>query len=100
MALMRKLDYKFLCARNGREAVDTYREHPASIVLVLMDISMPVMDGLTATTKIRETERRRKMPRCHIAALTGVTSEVAQQQASFIAVIRVPIPATQFLTTS
>lgn len=82
MALMRKLDQKFLFAMNGREAVDVYRENAPYILLILMDISMPVMDGFTATVKIRETERRRKIdPKCHIAALTGVTSEEAKQQA-------------------
>jgi CheY-like chemotaxis protein len=81
MALMRKLKYKFLCAVNGREAVDIYRENHASILLVLMDISMPIMDGFTATVKIRESERRRRLPHCRIVALTGVTSEEAKRQA-------------------
>lgn len=78
---MRKAKYKFVCALNGREAVDRYRENPRSILLVLMDISMPVMDGFEATAKIRETERRQRLPRAHIAALTGVTSEEAKNQA-------------------
>lgn len=51
------------------------------MLTLLADISMPVMDGFTATAKIRETERRRQLPRCRIVALTGVTSEEAKQQA-------------------
>ncbi len=39
------------------------------------------MDGFTATAKIRETERKRKIPRCRIVALTGVTSEEAKHKA-------------------
>jgi CheY-like chemotaxis protein/HPt (histidine-containing phosphotransfer) domain-containing protein len=37
---------------NGCEAVDAVRHHPYDIVL--MDISMPEMDGITATKKIRQ----------------------------------------------
>ena len=42
--------YELLTATNGQEAV----EHAANADLILMDIMMPVMDGITATAKIRE----------------------------------------------
>lgn len=43
-------------ASNGREAVDTYRNHPAgSFDVILMDVMMPEIDGLTATRMIRES---------------------------------------------
>lgn len=42
---------------------------------------MPIMDGFTATAKIRETERKRHLPRCPIVALTGVTSDDAKRRA-------------------
>lgn len=38
MALMRKLKYKFVCAMNGREAVDVYREKPLSFLVILMGV--------------------------------------------------------------
>ncbi len=44
---------------NGQEAVDTFVDHPAGTFdVVLMDIMMPVMDGITATKTIRALERK------------------------------------------
>jgi CheY-like chemotaxis protein len=46
------LGYRVLEASNGQEAVEAVREEcPA---LILMDINMPVLDGLEATRLIRE----------------------------------------------
>ena len=42
-----------LWAKNGIELVDSVMNHK-DIDLVLMDISMPKMDGYTATRKLRE----------------------------------------------
>lgn len=44
--------YEVLDAYNGKEAVEKIAEQ--EIHLVLMDIMMPVMDGITAMVKIRE----------------------------------------------
>ncbi len=44
---------KVLWAKNGEEAVKIAKEN-TQIDLILMDIKMPIMDGYTATRKIRE----------------------------------------------
>ena len=52
--------YGFLvdCAANGEEAVNIYLTHEENYYdLILMDIQMPVMDGLTAACKIRNSRR-------------------------------------------
>lgn len=45
--------YEVYCAYNGKETLDVLEKE--EIHLVLMDIMMPQMDGITAMTKIRET---------------------------------------------
>ena len=44
---------RVICATNGKEAVDIYKNAPKSFDIILMDIMMPEMDGLQATQVIR-----------------------------------------------
>ncbi len=58
-------------AENGRIAVDMFRNHPAgTYAAILMDVRMPEMDGLEATSFIRSLDRKdaKKIP---IIALTA-----------------------------
>jgi two-component system sensor histidine kinase/response regulator len=56
-------------AGDGQEAVDLYQAAPPD--LVLMDVSMPIKDGLQATREIRAYEAAHGLPRCPIVALTA-----------------------------
>ena len=53
-------------ARNGREAIQPLEEccgrGGQAIDLVLMDIMMPIMDGMTATRQIRKNSDWQKLP--------------------------------------
>lgn len=56
---------------NGQEAVDKYKEDPSRFPVIVMDVSMPVLDGYSATKAIREFERTEKLGPIAIIALTG-----------------------------
>lgn len=45
------------------------------------DISMPIMDGLVSTSKIRQYEKDNSLKSACIMAVTGVASDSMQQQA-------------------
>jgi signal transduction histidine kinase/CheY-like chemotaxis protein len=75
-ALLETLGIKVSPARNGLEAVATYRENKFD--LVLMDCQMPEMDGYEATRAIRQIEgfQRRRTP---IIALTAHAMEGSRE---------------------
>jgi class 3 adenylate cyclase len=50
---IRDQEYQFIFAVNGRHALEQLKEH-ADVDIVLSDINMPEMDGLTLLTKLNE----------------------------------------------
>lgn len=71
---LKKFNHAVTIANNGLEAVEKFKEDNFDVIL--MDIMMPVMDGLEATTKIREEEQRLKAEkRTPIIALTANTMD-------------------------
>ena len=60
------LGYSVLEASNGQEAVDIAdRERPD---LILMDLDLPILDGIAATQQIRQQEHMERVP---IVAVTA-----------------------------
>ena len=51
---IREQHYEFVFAINGQDALDKIQQHP-DISIVLSDINMPEMDGLTLLSKMDET---------------------------------------------
>ncbi|GAB1410643.1 hypothetical protein MASR1M90_17970 [Desulfovibrionales bacterium] len=67
--LLKKLGLEVMTASNGEEAVRVLHEHPVDVVL--MDIQMPVMDGVAATRAIRTSETLGQRAQVPIIAMTA-----------------------------
>ncbi|KAJ0417644.1 sensor histidine kinase/response regulator [Aspergillus carlsbadensis] len=78
---LRKIGCTFETASDGLSALEKFKQCTRKVDYVLMDISMPVMDGITSSSKIREYEEENEIPRSAIMAVTGVASSETQEQA-------------------
>ena len=66
---LKREGYRTLTGADGRQAIDIYQQENPDIIV--MDIQMPVMDGLEATQKIRKIEADRGRGRIPIIAVTA-----------------------------
>lgn len=71
--LLMRWGYEVTEAVNGKEAIEAWENEGAC--LILMDVQMPVMDGIEATLWIRNQEREKGLPRSPILALTADAEE-------------------------
>lgn len=67
--MLKQLNASVAFAENGREALDTWQS--CDIDVILMDVRMPVMNGLEATSKIRNIERENGLARTPILGFTA-----------------------------
>ena len=68
-AIVEPMDVELVIVGDGRAAVEAWRR--GGFDVILMDIQMPVMDGIAAARAIRDAERAEKLPRTPILALTA-----------------------------
>jgi len=77
-AMLRRLGAEVLEADDGAKAVALAREHAGSLHAVLMDLHMPVVDGLAATRELRADARTAAL---RIFALSAAVLEHERAQA-------------------
>jgi len=68
LALLEETELVIEYAENGKEAVDMVSKNPQKYDIILMDVQMPVMNGLDATRQIRKIKGNENLP---IIALTA-----------------------------
>ncbi|WP_229008350.1 ATP-binding protein [Methylophilus sp. Leaf408] len=71
--MLEKQGHRVTLATNGQEVIDALQTRAFDIIL--MDVQMPVVDGLTASIRIREMEREAGWDRTPIIALTASVLE-------------------------
>lgn len=97
--LLHRYGYTVLTAQNGKEAVDIYRQNK-EIACILMDIQMPLMDGISAAKRILALEKSHspKNPVPIIALTAAVMNEdiLKYQQSGFSSYISKPVEINTF----
>ena len=91
--MMRRLlemsGYRVIEATNGEEAIEVaLRELPE---IILMDLSLPIMDGLAATEKIRASDGLRGIPIVAVTAHQETDFRAGAKAAGFDAYVTKPI---------
>lgn len=71
--MLRVHDHKVAVAKNGQEAVDLAQSHKPE--LILMDVRMPVIDGLEATRQVRAMQEFAEIPIIALTASVGPEAE-------------------------
>jgi two-component system response regulator MprA len=89
--------YQVVTAANGLEAVNRLAEAPVD--LVLMDMMMPVLDGLTACRLIRADRRLHNLPVVMMTAATNMPTYVGEAQQVASAFIPKPFDFEQLIQT-
>lgn len=72
MAALKRMGHQVECAMNGEIAVSKFQEK--SYDAILMDIMMPVMDGVTACREIRKLEEDAGIPKEKRIKIIAVTA--------------------------
>ncbi len=74
--MLEQWGHRVILAENGRDAIDKLERSNVEVDLVLMDVQMPELDGVQATTLIREREAKAETgARLPIVALTARAME-------------------------
>ena len=86
-------------AEDGRQAVDKFKASPERFDLILMDVQMPVLDGLEATKEIRSIgEKGKAVP---IISMTAAASNIDITACTAVGMndhVLKPIVAEQFFS--
>ena len=86
---LEQLGYLVVEAENGAVALEVAeRERPD---IILMDLSLPIMDGLAATEKIRSSDGLRRIPIVAVTAHQETDFRAGAKAAGFDAYVTKPI---------
>lgn len=73
--LLKRFGFEVITAANGQEAVDIYRAQGSKIAAVLLDLTMPKMNGVDTFTELLRLD-----PEVAVVIASGFSEETIQQQ--------------------
>ncbi|KAJ5913937.1 hypothetical protein N7504_002820, partial [Penicillium tannophilum] len=76
---LEKFGYSICMTGNGKECASVHRQSPISFDVILMDLQMPIVDGLSATKMIREYEQQSTSHRTPVFAVSASLIEKDRQ---------------------
>lgn len=76
-AIIGRMGHDVIFAMDGREALEVSRQ---GCDIILMDMQMPVMDGVTSAREIRRREAAEGLPKVPIVALTATASDEVRKR--------------------
>lgn len=76
-AFLRRRGYNVAAAKDGREAVESCLRRPP--LAVVMDIDMPVMDGLAAAAELRRLHAQGALP---YIAIVGTSASMSDERSA------------------
>jgi CheY-like chemotaxis protein len=80
--VLQRKNFLTLSAKNGKEGIDiAFKKHPN---LILLDLIMPEMDGMTALKKIREDAWGSTVPVIILTNLSAINGNVADDAQAHI----------------
>jgi len=80
--VLQRKNFLTLSAKNGRDGIEiAFKEHPQ---LILLDLIMPEMDGMTALQKIREDAWGATVPVIILTNLSAINGNVADDALAHI----------------
>ncbi|HUS17820.1 MAG TPA: response regulator [Chloroflexia bacterium] len=89
--------YMVSTAENGREVLALVAREPVD--LVLMDVMMPVLDGLTTCKLLKQDARTRHIPVVIMSAATNIQSRLCAEHCIASAVVPKPFDFDELLDT-
>jgi len=97
LAMLRKKDYKIDVANNGQEGLEKLERAAEPYNLILMDVQMPILDGLETTRAIRRNAKWNHLPIIAMTAHAMIGDRERCLQAGMNAYISKPVQQTSLI---
>ncbi len=94
--LLRK-EYDVIEARNGLEVVQILRSDPGQLACILLDVMMPVMDGIKVMQFMKENDLLDSIPVVALTAISDADGKIACYEAGALDIIEKPIDNKLFI---